>query len=30
MEMAQAGQYNYARCLRHGQEGAAMLAAAES
>ena len=29
MEMAQAGQYNYARCLRHGQEGAAMLAAAE-
>lgn len=24
--MAQSGQYNYARCLRHGQEGAAMLA----
>ena len=28
MEMAQAGQYNYVRCLKHGQEGAAMLAAA--
>lgn len=26
VEMAQAGQYNYARCLRHGEEGAAMLA----
>ena len=24
--MAQAGQYNYGRCLRHGEEGAAMLA----
>ena len=24
--MAQAGQYNYARCLRHGEPGAAMLA----
>ena len=24
--MAQSGQYNYARCLGHGQEGAAMLA----
>lgn len=29
VEMAQAGQYNYTRCLKHGQEGAAMLAAAE-
>ncbi len=29
VEMAQSGQYNYERCLRHGQEGAAMLAAAE-
>ena len=29
VEMAQAGQYNYARCLKHGEEGAAMLAAAE-
>lgn len=29
VEMAQAGQYNYSRCLRHGQEGAAMLAATE-
>ena len=29
VEMAQAGQYNYDRCLRHGEEGAAMLAAAE-
>lgn len=27
--MAQAGQYNYARCLRHGEEGAAMLAMGE-
>ena len=27
--MAQSGQYNYARCLRHGEEGAAMLALAE-
>lgn len=27
--MAQSGQYNYARCLRHGEEGAAMLAAGE-
>ena len=27
--MAQAGQYNYARCLRHGETGAAQLAAAE-
>ena len=26
VEMAQSGQYNYARCLRHGEEGAAMLA----
>ena len=25
--MAQAGQYNYARCLRHGETGAAQLAA---
>ena len=24
--MAQAGQYNYSRCLRHGEEGAAVLA----
>lgn len=24
--MAQSGQYNYARCLAHGEEGAAMLA----
>ena len=24
--MAQAGQYNYSRCLRHGQPGSAMLA----
>lgn len=24
--MAQSGQYNYARCLRHGEAGAAMLA----
>lgn len=27
--MAQAGQYNYGRCLRHGEEGAAQLAAGE-
>ena len=27
--MAQSGQYNYARCLRHGEEGAATLALAE-
>ena len=27
--MAQSGQYNYARCLRHGEEGAAMLALGE-
>lgn len=27
--MAQAGQYNYARCVRHGEYGAAMLAMAE-
>ena len=27
--MAQAGQYNYTRCLRHGETGAAQLAAAE-
>ena len=27
--MAQAGQYNYSRCLRHGQPGSAMLAMAE-
>jgi len=27
--MAQAGQYNYARCLGHGEEGAAMLALSE-
>ena len=27
--MAQSGQYNYARCLRHGEEGAAMLALSE-
>ena len=26
IEMAQSGQYNYSRCLRHGEEGAAMLA----
>lgn len=25
-EMAQSGQYNYERCLSHGEEGAAMLA----
>ena len=29
VEMAQAGQYNYVRCLKHAEEGAAMLAAAE-
>ncbi len=29
VEMAQSGQYNYARCLRHGEEGAAMLALAD-
>ena len=29
LTMAQSGQYNYARCLRHGEEGAAMLALAE-
>ena len=27
--MAQAGQYNYSRCLRHGEEGAAVLALGE-
>ena len=27
--MAQSGQYNYARCLRHGETGAAQLAACE-
>lgn len=27
--MAQAGQYNYSRCLRHGEAGAAMLALGE-
>ena len=27
--MAQAGQYNYPRCVRHGEQGAAMLAMAE-
>ena len=26
LKAAQAGQYNYARCLAHGEEGAAMLA----
>lgn len=25
IEMAQTGQYNYPRCLRHGEQGAAML-----
>ena len=29
VRMAQSGQYNFQRCLRHGQEGAAALAAAE-
>ena len=27
--MAQSGQYNYARCLAHGEDGAAMLAVSE-
>ena len=27
--MAQSGQYNYSRCLSHGEEGAAMLAVSE-
>lgn len=27
--MAQSGQYNYSRCLKHGEEGAAMLALGE-
>lgn len=27
--MAQAGQYNYSRCLKHGESGAAMLALSE-
>lgn len=27
--MAQAGQYNYSRCLKHGEPGAAMLALSE-
>lgn len=27
--MAQSGQYNYSRCLRHGESGAAQLAAGE-
>ena len=27
--MAQAGQYNYARCIRHGEQAAAQLAAVE-
>ena len=27
--MAQAGQYNYPRCVRHGEQGAAMLALCE-
>ena len=27
--MAQAGQYNYPRCVRHGEQGAAMLAMGE-
>lgn len=27
--MAQAGQYNYPRCVRHGEQGAAMLAMTE-
>ena len=27
--MAQSGQYNYARCLRHGESGAAQLAAGD-
>lgn len=29
VRMAQSGQYNYSRCLRHGEEGAAMLALTE-
>ena len=29
VQMAQAGQYNYSRCLAHGQQGAAMLACTE-
>ena len=29
VEMAQSGQYNYARCLRRGEAGAAMLALSE-
>lgn len=29
VRMAQTGQYNFARCLSHGEEGAAMLALAE-
>ena len=29
VEMAQSGQYNYDRCLRHGEEGAAVLALAD-
>ena len=29
VKMAQSGQYNFQRCLRHGQEGAAALAVAE-
>ena len=28
-EMAQSGQYNFARCMKHGEEGAAKLAAFE-
>ena len=27
--MAQSGQYNYSRCLAHGEEGAALLALSE-
>lgn len=29
VNMAQTGQYNYARCLKHGEDGAAMLALCE-
>ena len=29
LQMAQSGQYNYARCLAHGETGAAQLAAGE-
>ena len=29
VEMAQSGQYNYMRCLSHGEEGAAVLALAD-